>query len=53
MDPAVVAKTNNNFIPKVLLQAKKIAEIQISGKEKSLNNWDKAPWDKGHWANRK
>jgi len=42
-------------VPKVLLQAKKEATIQAMGKkDKSWDKaWDKGPWDKGHWANRK
>jgi hypothetical protein len=41
-------------VPKVLLQAKREATIQASGKEKPWDKaWEKGPWDKGHWANRK
>ena len=48
------AKTKTPLIPKVLLQAKKQAKIQASGKEKPWDKaWEKGPWDKGHWANRK
>lgn len=48
------AKTNPNPVPQVLLQAKKEAAMQASGKEKPWNKaWDKGPWDNGHWANRK
>jgi len=47
-------KTDSHPVPKVLLQAKKEAAIQASGKEKSWDKaWEKGPWDKGHWANRK
>ncbi len=48
------AKIKTQLIPKALLQAKKEAKIQTSGKEKSWDKaWEKGPWDKGHWANRK
>lgn len=48
------AKANPNRVPKVLLQAKKEAAMQASDKEKPLDKaWEKGPWDKGHWANRK
>ncbi len=50
LDSASVTKVSSRPIPKVLLQAKKEAAMQASGKEKA---WDKGPWDKGHWANRK
>ena len=43
------AKASSRPVPKVLLEAKKEATMQASGKEKP---WDKGPWDKGHWANR-
>ncbi len=50
--PAI--KANPNPVPRVLLQAKKEAAMQTSGKEKLWDKaWDKGPWDKGHWANRK
>ncbi len=49
-----VIKTGSNFIPKVLLQAKKEVTEQASRKEKPWDKaWEKGPWDKGHWANRK
>jgi len=49
-----VAKTGSSSIPKVLLQAKKEATMQASGKEKpGTRLGEKGPWDKGHWANRK
>ena len=48
------AKTSSRSIPKVLLEAKKEATMQASGKEKPWDKaWEKGPWDKGHWANRK
>jgi len=41
-------------VPKVLLQAKKEVIMQASKKEKPWDKvWEKGPWDKGHWANRK
>ncbi|MBU1255890.1 hypothetical protein KKH35_03400 [Patescibacteria group bacterium] len=49
-----ISRTNPNSTPKVLLQAKKEATIQVMGKDKPWNKArDKGPWDKGHWANRK
>jgi hypothetical protein len=49
-----VTKAGPRPVPKVLLQAKKEAIMQASGKEKLLDKaWEKGPWDKGHWANRK
>lgn len=59
LNPVPTSKTKSNPVPKVLLQAKKEAAVQISGKEKQGKEkpwdkaWDKGPWDKGHWANRK
>lgn len=54
LNPAPTAKTNLNPVPRVLLQAKKEASMQASGKEKPRDKaWEKGPWDKGHWANRK
>lgn len=50
LDSVSATKTSSCLVPKVLLQAKKEATMQASGKEKP---WDKGPWDKGHWANRK
>jgi len=48
------AKASSRPVPKVLLEAKKEATMQASGKEKPWDKaWDKGPWDKGHWANRK
>jgi len=49
-----VAKASPDSIPKVLLQAKKEVSKQASGKQKPWDKaWEKGPWDKGHWANRK
>jgi hypothetical protein len=54
LNPTSATKANPNSVPKVLLQAKKEAAMQASGKGKPWDKaWDKGPWDKGHWANRK
>ncbi len=53
-DSVSAAKVSLRPVPKVLLQAKKEATLQASGKEKPWDKaWEKGPWDKGHWANRK
>ncbi|MBU0456475.1 MAG: hypothetical protein KKA99_06860 [Gammaproteobacteria bacterium] len=49
LDSVSATKASSCPVPKVLLQAKKEAVMQASGKE----TLDKGPWDKGHWANRK
>jgi len=54
LNSASVAKASPISIPKVLLQAKKEAAMQASGKGNPWDKaWEKGPWDKGHWANRK
>lgn len=54
LNPVSASKTESNSTPKVLLQAKKEAVMQASGKGKAWDKaWEKGPWDKGHWANRK
>ncbi len=54
LNSASVVKASPSPIPKILLQAKKEAAMQASGKEKPWDKaWEKGPWDKGHWANRK
>jgi len=54
LNPVPTTKASPNPAPKVLLQVKKEAAMQASGKEKPWDKaWDKGPWDKGHWANRK
>ena len=56
-NPLASAKTNPNPVPKVLLRAKEEAVVQTSGKREPEKPWERAwekgPWDKGHWANRK
>ena len=53
-DSVSATKANSHLIPKVLLQAKKEAVMQVAGKEKPWDKaWEKGPWDKGRWANRK
>jgi hypothetical protein len=53
-DPTSTREKNSDFVPKVLLQAKKEVTEQTSGKENSLDkDLEKGPWDKGHWSNRK
>ncbi|TSD04236.1 MAG: hypothetical protein Athens071412_777 [Parcubacteria group bacterium Athens0714_12] len=54
LDSVSIVKAISRPVPKVLLQAKKEALMQASGKGKTWDKaWDKGPWDKGHWANRK
>lgn len=49
-----IVRANPSIIPKVLLQAKKEAMTQTTGKEKPQGEaWNNGPWDDGHWANRK
>jgi len=48
------ASTSVPSVPKVLLQAKKEVSVQTSGKKNFWDKaWEKGPWDKGHWVNRK
>lgn len=50
LNPVSVSKPKPNPAPKVLLQAKKEATTQtLEGRAA----YEKGPWDKGHWANRK
>lgn len=54
LNPVSPTEVSLNSIPEVLLQAKEEATVQASKEEESWDKaWEKGPWDKGHWANRK
>ncbi len=50
LNPVSVSKTEPNPAPKVLLRAKKEAATET---KEGKATYEKGPWDKGHWANRK
>ncbi|MDD3488111.1 MAG: hypothetical protein PHH35_02045 [Candidatus Pacebacteria bacterium] len=54
LNDACTLKENPIIIPKVLIEAKKEVNILTSNKRQPWDKaWEKGPWDKGHWANRK
>lgn len=40
-------------VPQVLLRAKAEADAAKAGQVSASSSYEKGPWDKGHWANRK